>query len=99
FGRFFQHANFFTQRGAGAASARTAIAVLRWLPMILFLFVVAQVFSSREEIPLTTISLILRRRWKKAKKIGQPLPPAPSLNIAYPYFAVCLISASMRASE
>src|ERR1041384_7085497 len=99
FSRFFQRSNFFTQRNAGAASARTATALIRWTPMVLFLFVVAQAFSSREEIPLTTISLFVRRRVKKAQQLGQPLPSVRGVNAAYPYFALCLFAASMHAGE
>src|SRR5438094_7558744 len=43
----FQNPNFYTQRNAGTASARTAASLIRWLPMIFFLFVLAQTFSSR----------------------------------------------------
>src|SRR5260221_4472545 len=99
FSSFFQRSNFFTQRNAGAASSRTAAALIRWMPMIFFLFVAAQALSSREEIPLTTISLIVRRRWKKAKKLGRPLPQERGVNVAFPYFALCLFAASMRVSE
>src|SRR5215472_8638590 len=49
---FFQNPNFFTQRTAGASSARTAASLLRWVPMVFFLFIAAQVYSSREGIPL-----------------------------------------------
>ena len=38
--------------------------LIRWVPMVFFLFVCAQAFSSRQEIPLHTISLILQRRAK-----------------------------------
>ena len=64
---FFQNPNFYTQRSAGAASAKTVSAWLRWLPMIFFLFVAAQAFSSRQAVPLAAMSLLLRRRWKKLR--------------------------------
>ena len=93
---FFQSPAFFMRRDAGAASARTAAALIRWLPMVFFPFVAAQIFSSREKIPLTAISLILRRRWKQARKLGRPLPPGRSLNVSYPYFVMSLFSASIH---
>ena len=39
-------------------AARTVASLIRWLPMIFFLFVAAQAFSSREGIPPETISVI-----------------------------------------
>jgi hypothetical protein len=98
-GNFLQNPSPGTQTSAGTATARTASAMLRWLPMVLFLFVAAQAFSTREQIPLSTISLILRRRWKKAAKLGQPLPAPRGMNVSYPYFAVCLFAASVHASD
>jgi len=95
----FQNPSFFTQRNAGTASARTAAAMIRWLPMIFFFFMAAQVFSSREGIPLETISLILRLRWRKARKAGLPLPPSRSVNISYPYLILCLFAASAHNRE
>ena len=96
---FFQNPNFFTQRNASASSARTAASLLRWVPMVFFLFIAAQVYSSREGIPLRTLSLILSARWKKAQKLGQFIPADRSVNISYPYFALCLLAASFHNNE
>jgi hypothetical protein len=96
---FFENPNFVTQRDASNATSRTAASLVRWLPMIFFLFVAAQAYSSREGIPLETISLILRRRWKRARKMGRVTPLTHSVDIAYPYFALCLFAASVHASE
>src|SRR5690242_21551514 len=52
----FHEPNLHTQRNAGITTAKTAASLIRWLPMIFFLFMAAQVFSSRAGIPLTTIS-------------------------------------------
>ena len=87
---------FLYQRNAGAASARAAATLVRWIPMVFFPFAAAQLFSSREEIPLTTMSLILRRRRQQDRKLGRPLPPVRSLNLSYPYFAACLSAASIH---
>ncbi|MDB6068170.1 MAG: putative Transglutaminase protein [Pedosphaera sp.] len=97
FGSLFHEQNLSAQNRAGASTARTAIAVIRWFPMAFFLFVAAQVYSTREGIPLQMISLILRRRWKKAALLGQPVPPARSVNVAYPYFAGCMFAASAHS--
>jgi protein-glutamine gamma-glutamyltransferase len=99
FRNFFQNPSFSTQRGAGTASSQAAAAWIRWLPMILFLFVAAQAFSSRDGVPVETLSLILRWRWKRARKRGRPVPPGRSINVSYPYLVVCLFAASMHPAE
>jgi hypothetical protein len=99
FSGFFRHPDLKTERGIGTSTARTAALVLRWLPMIFFLFLNAQLFSTREGIPLQTISLILRRRWKQAKKLGVRMAEPRPVNVSYPYFALCLVSASVHAAE
>ena len=99
FGNLFQDINLRTERTAGNSSAKTAASVVRWLPMLFFIFVAAQEYSSRDGIPLATLSLILRRRLKKAQQLGQPLPLLPNVNVGYPYFAVCLFAASIRTGE
>ena len=96
---FLQNPSLATERNAGNASARTVASLIRWLPMIFFLFIAAQAFSSREGIPPETISVIMRLRWQKARKLGRPLPAARSVNISYPYFMLCLFAASFHSSE
>ena len=68
FATMFDDLSASNQRTATVASARTAAQVIRWLPMIFFPFLAAQTFSTRESIPLTTLSLILQRRWRKVAK-------------------------------
>jgi len=99
FGRFFQGPNISAEREAGSASARTAAALIRWLPMVFFLFVAAQAYSSRRGIPLHTISLILQRRWRQAKKLGRALPRSEGVDVTYPYFALCLFAASVHQNH
>jgi len=96
---FFQNPNLATERNMGNASARTVAALIRWLPMIFFLFMAAQAFSSREGVPPETISVITRLRWQKARKLGQTLPGAQSVDISYPYFVLCLFAASFHPRE
>ena len=67
FANFFQDPNFSTQGRAGTSSARTAASLIRWLPMVFFLFMGAQAYSTREGIPLHTVSIILSRRWRTAR--------------------------------
>jgi hypothetical protein len=63
--------------------------------MFLFVFVAAQTFSTREKIPLTAISLISRWRSRQHQKDGDGTAGF-SVNIAHPYFIVCLFSASIH---
>lgn len=92
-----QNPSFATQRNAGVASAKTAASLIRWVPMVFFLFVACQVYSTRQGIPLHTISLILALRWKKAKKTNQPLPRTRVVSIYYPFFVLCLVAASIHS--
>jgi hypothetical protein len=96
---FFQNPNLNTERNMGNASARTVAALMRWLPMIFFLFMAAQAFSSREGVPPETISVIMRLRWQKARRLGQTLPTARNVDISYPYFLLCLFAATFHARE
>jgi hypothetical protein len=78
----------------GAVSTKTTVLLFRWLPMPFFLFMAAQAFSDREGIPLETISLILRRRWRMARKSGRRPPDSRAVNVSCPYFIVCVFAAS-----
>src|ERR1017187_7096337 len=82
---FLRNPSLATERNAGNATARTVASLMRWLPMIFFMFVAAQAFSSREGVPQETISVILRLRWQRARRLGRPLPAARSVDVSYPY--------------
>jgi transglutaminase-like putative cysteine protease len=81
-----------TEAAARYASV-SATVFLRWLPMIFFLFVAAQVFSERETVPLSAISWFIRRR-RKSGAGGEQYA-----DVTYPYFILCLFSASIHANE
>lgn len=91
--------------GAGAfhnatvTTARTATAFLRWLPLIFFLAVAAQVFSVRETMPLTAVSLWLRRQRDREIKAGRKITPVREVNITYAYFIVCIFSAGIHENS
>jgi len=93
FAGVFQDPNLNAQRRAGDTSARTAVSMIRWLPMVLFLFVAAQSFNTRETVPLETISLLARRRLRKARERGEAPPALRAINVTYPYLAICLCAA------
>lgn len=99
FGNLFQRPNLFTQRNAGVASARTASAMIRWLPMLFLPFVAAQIFSTRGEVPLAALSFIVRRRQRRAKKAGLPPPPSRYVNVAFPYLGLCLLAGSVHPPQ
>jgi len=99
FTRMFEDPNFNTQSRAGTAGALTVISMLRWSPMIFFLFMTAQTYSSHTEIPLATISIFLWRRRKKALKAGAKLTDEKKFNISYAYFGNCLLAASIHTNE
>lgn len=84
---------------ATTAGARAAATVIRWLPLIFYPFLLVQTYSTREAVPLTTISLILQRRWKQAKKSGQPAPGGRGFNVGYPYFCMTLLAASFHPAD
>src|SRR5579884_1286524 len=86
-----------SQGNLGNVSAKTAVLVIRWLPLVFFFFVAAQAFSSCEAIPIEFIHLLLRRRWRKLKKTAPPTPGSRAINVAYPYFIICLFAASTSA--
>ncbi len=99
FGRLFQAPSIGSEQEAGTVSARTAASLIRWLPFIFILFVASQAFSLKQQVPLHAISLILQWRFKKAKKRGLPPPPVQYVDVAYPYFSVCLLAASVHHSD
>ena len=99
FGNLLDGATGGDQRRATLTTARTASSVMRWMPMVFFPFLLAQTYSTREMIPLATISHILQRRWKIAQRLGHRIPPSRGFNVGYPYFCMALLAASFHSSE
>ena len=66
------------------------LTTFQWLPLIFLPIVAAQIFSTTDRIGIDTFFILLH--WNKMAGPGQ-LPP--KINLAYPYFAVCLVSAGM----
>ena len=67
--------------------------------MLFFPFLAAQLFSAREVIPLSTISLLVRRRQRKAKREGRTAPPVRNVDITWPYFVGTVLAASVHPAE
>ena len=99
FTQLFQNLNSNSEKAAGTASNMTADAVIRWLPMIFFLFVAAQTFSPADGVPLESVFFLLRSRLKRARRRGQLTPPSRRFNALYPYFGLCLFSATGHAAQ
>jgi hypothetical protein len=66
---------------------------LRWLPVTFFLLVAASLFCERESVPLSAISWLIRRRRKEGAEAE------PCMDVSYPYFMVCLLSAGIHTNE
>ena len=99
FGNWLQNPNVGTQAGAGLTTARTGATIFRWLPMIFFPFLAAQLFSTREIIPLATISLLVRRRQRKAQREGRPAPPSRNVDITWAYFIGTVLAAGVHPAN
>jgi hypothetical protein len=96
-GAVFHGSSAATGEAMAISSLHTSTTFLEWQPMLLFVFVAAQTFSTLEKTPLTAISLISRWRSRQNQKHGDA-PAGFSVDVAYPYFIVCLFSASIHAN-
>ena len=76
------------------SGALAATRFLRWLPMTIFVFMLAQAFNVRPSVPLTAVSLALR--WRRRK--GDRAFVGHYLDISYSYFMVCLLSAGIHVN-
>ena len=75
--------------------ALTTTRFLRWLPMTMFPFILAQTFNARPSVPLTAVSMVLR--WRRRQ--GDRALAGHYLNISYPFFMACLLAASIHPNR
>ncbi|MGD9114967.1 MAG: transglutaminase-like domain-containing protein, partial [Desulfobacterales bacterium] len=68
-------------------SANFIVVFIQWLPVVLFPIVLAQAYSTSDRIDIR-LFFLLRGKKQKAKDRKPIL-----INLTYPYFAVCLVSA------
>jgi len=68
-------------------SANFIVVVIQWLPVVLFPIMLAQAYSTSDRLDIRTLFLL---RGKKQK--AQVRKPT-LINLTYPYFAVCIVSA------
>jgi hypothetical protein len=78
--------SFATRRGAGFI-----LVFLQWLPVTFLPILAAQVYGTSDRIDITSRFLTLRRRQKGPK---QGKGRSMALNLTYPYFAICILSAA-----
>ncbi|MCG6917421.1 MAG: transglutaminase-like domain-containing protein [Deltaproteobacteria bacterium] len=65
------------------------LVVLQWLPLSFFPLIASQIYSTRQEIYISSLFLLMRR-----KKSEEEKQKGKTINLTYPYFALCLLSAS-----
>jgi hypothetical protein len=70
-------------------SAYFLIVLVKWLPIVFFPLLVAQAYATSDRIDLSALFLLMRRKKKKDKK-----QKSFAFNLTYPYFAICILSAS-----
>lgn len=70
-------------------STPAILVILQWLPMTFFPLLVSQVYSTHERINISAFFLTFRRK-RADRENKQPT----TINLTYPYFALCIISAS-----
>ncbi len=95
----FQNPTLSAQRGVGLVATHTAASLFRWLPMVFFLFAAAQAYSTSGGVPVETVSLLLRWRWRRGRKPGDPPTSGQSVDVSYYYFGLCLFAASVHTSD
>jgi transglutaminase-like putative cysteine protease len=87
--------DFFVNAGrrpeAIREAGKSALVWFQWFPMIFFPFMLAQAFNERDRVGLATFSWWLRKQ--EARNPNANLP-REEINVAFPYVAVCLLSAS-----
>jgi transglutaminase-like putative cysteine protease len=80
---------------AAGQTLRSELEFFRWLPMIFFPFMMAQVFSRRDAVDWSVFFLYLRRKRAAAEK--SPWTKR-LINVTYPYLAICLTTACIGPS-
>ena len=73
-------------------SANIILILLQWLPMVLFPLLITQRYSTREKLDISALFFTLR---KKKKDIIAENKKQIRLNLSYPFYAVCVLSAGI----
>ena len=80
---------------ASVSSTLATTSLLRWLPLIFFPFVGAQIYNVRPTVPLTAVSLVLR--WRRRR--GERTYADRYVDISYPYFIACIFAAGIHPNN
>ena len=80
---------------ASVSSTLATTSLLRWLPLIFFPFVGAQIYNVRPTVPLTAVSLVLR--WRRRR--GEQTYADRCVDISYPYFIACVFAAGIHPNN
>ncbi len=67
----------------------TILVLFTWLPLAFASLIISQAYSVKNEVDLGTLLLLLRRRAAADENKARE-----TINLTYPYFALCLLSAS-----
>src|SRR5579859_2527779 len=81
-------------RNASISTQLATTCVLRWMPLIVLPFMLAQAYNVRSTVPLTAISLVLRVRRRR----GEQTWVGRYVDISYPYFIVCMLAAGFHTN-
>jgi len=74
---------------ASNKSFKTILIFLQWLPVALFPLLIFCVYSTTERVDISALFLIIRKKMtQEGKRSGI------SIHLAYPYFILCILSAS-----
>ena len=100
FGRFFHSPTLASEREAGTASAKTAASLIRWVPMVFFLFVSAQAFQFAAGNPVAHHFIDSPAAVETGKETGQAAAGRARRGCGFPVsFAVVLFAASVHHNE
>ena len=92
--------DFFVNAGrrpeAMKQAGKSALEWFQWFPMVFLPFLLAQAFNDPPRVGLATFSWWLRKQ--EARHPNSTLP-RDTINVAFPYVALCLLSASARAGR
>jgi hypothetical protein len=79
----------FIYHYASLRSPKAIVVLVQRLPLALLPLLLAQAYSTTERIDVSALFLIFRRKKTKTKRTQKT-----SINLSYPYFGMCILSAS-----
>lgn len=86
---FVGMAGYFALTTDAQGAARAVLTMFQWYPLTVLPMIAAQLYSTSGKVDLGTLSILFR---KNERTDGRRTDRA--IDLSYPYFAVCLLSAS-----